>query len=191
MKEKILFSWSSGKDSALALAEMQKYPDIEVAALLTLIIEDYGQVGMHGVRVGLVQQQAQSIGIPLEKIFISPHCPNEEYEAKMKTLLLTYQNKGVSAVAFGDLFLEDLRKYRENNLARIGMKALFPLWKKNSTELARTFLDQNFKAIVTCVDSQVLDPKFIGRHYDEYFLAELPAGVDPCGEKRGISYLCL
>ncbi len=120
--------------------------------------------------------------IPLEKVFISKQSSNEEYESKMIAALEKYKEAGVTSVAFGDIFLEDLRKYRENNLANLGMKGIFPIWKKDSTELARAFIDQGFRAVITCVDSRVLHKSFVGREFDKQFLCDLPLEVDPCGE---------
>jgi len=182
MKQKVLFSWSAGKDSTLALYELAKTENYEIAALLTTITRDYDRVSMHGVRRVLLEQQGQSLGLPVEKVFISKDTCNEEYESTMRQVLKRYQAEGVGAVAFGDIFLEDLRKHRENNLAKIGMKGIFPIWKRDTVELARTFIDLGFKAVITCVDSNVLDKMFIGRDFDEQFLSELAPSADPCGE---------
>jgi uncharacterized protein (TIGR00290 family) len=180
--EKVLFTWSGGKDSALSLYMLRKFHNYEIAALLTSVTEDYDRISMHGVRRVLLEQQAQSLGLPLEMLYITRNSSNEEYEAKLKDKLLQYKSQGVSSAVFGDIFLEDLRKYRENNLAQIGMKGIFPIWKRNTTELAHTFIDLDFKAVITCVDSNVLEGKFVGRYFDKEFLSELPPQVDPCGE---------
>jgi uncharacterized protein (TIGR00290 family) len=180
--QKVLFTWSGGKDSAMSLYELQKDGRYEIAALLTSVTEDYDRISMHGVRRFLLEQQAQSLGLPLEKLYITKNSSNEEYEAKLKEKLVQYKSRGISSVVFGDIFLEDLRKYRENNLAQVGMKGLFPIWKRDTTELARTFIDLGFKAVITCVDSNVLDGKFVGRYFDNQLLSELPLKVDPCGE---------
>lgn len=182
MPEKILFSWSGGKDSALALNSLQQNRDLEIVALLTTITVDYDRISMHGVRRELLEKQAESIGIPLEKVIISKKSSKEEWEEKIQAILLKYKNEGVTAVAFGDIFLEDLKKYREANLAKIGLKGIFPLWKQKSFILAKKFIELGFKAIVTCVDSKQLDGKFCGREFNESFLSELPKDVDPCGE---------
>jgi uncharacterized protein (TIGR00290 family) len=182
MNEKIMFSWSGGKDSAMSLYELQKISSIEISALLTTVTEGYDRISMHGVRRALLEQQARSLGLSLEKIYITKNATNDEYEAKMRANLMEYQSRGVSSVAFGDIFLEDLRKYREENLSKIGMKGIFPIWKRETTELANTFIDLGFKAIITCVDSKVLDKTFAGRIYDKQFLTDLPSSVDPCGE---------
>ncbi len=182
MAQKVIFTWSGGKDSAMALYELQKSKDYEVVALLTSVTEDYDRISMHGVRRILLEQQAQSLGLPLEKLYLTRNSSNEEYEAKMKEKLLQYKDQGVSSAVFGDIFLEDLRKYREDNLAQVGMKGIFPIWKRDTAELARTFMALGFKAVITCVDSNVLDGKFAGRYFDNSFLSELPRNVDPCGE---------
>jgi len=182
MPEKVIFSWSGGKDSAIALYEIQKSNNYEILALLTTVTEDYDRVSMHGLRRILLEQQAESLGYPLEKIFISKNASNEEYESKMEEALLKYKNRGVNSVVFGDIFLEDVRKYREDNLAKIGMRGIFPIWRRDTKELAHTFINLGFKAVTVCVDSNVLDKRFVGRVIDEQFLSELPPGVDPCGE---------
>lgn len=182
MGDKVLFSWSGGKDSAMALYEIQKTLEYEVLCLLTTVTEDYDRISMHGVRSVLLQQQAQSLGLPLERILITRNASIEEYESKMEITLTKFQQEGVSSVVFGDIFLEDIRKYREEKLSRIGMTGLFPLWKRESADLAQAFIALGFKAIVTCVDPKVLDKTFIGRLIDERFLAELPPNVDPNGE---------
>jgi len=180
--EKILFTWSGGKDSALALYELQKSRQFEVAALITTLTTDYQRVSMHGVRNALLNQQVESLGLPLEMIQISKDFSNEEYEAKISAMFKLYREKGVSSVAFGDIFLEDLRTYREDSLAKAGLKGLFPLWKRDTEELALKFIELGFKAVISCVDSELLDRSFAGRVFDKKFLSELPESVDPCGE---------
>ncbi len=177
--DRILIGWSGGKDSALTLYEIKE--SYEVAALLTTVTEDYERISMHGVRATLLEKQAESLGYPLEKVLISKNASNDEYEVKMREVLERYHEK-VSYVAFGDIFLEDVRRYREENLRRIGMKGIFPLWGENTAKLAQKFIDLGFKAIITCVDSKFLDETFVGRIYDEEFLQDLPPNVDPCGE---------
>jgi len=180
--EKALFSWSGGKDSAIALYEIQKSKSYEILALLTTITEDYDRVSMHGLRRSLLERQANSLGISLEKVFITKDASNEEYESKMKEALLRYKNAGVHSVVFGDIFLQDVRKYREENLSKIGMNGVFPIWRRNTTALAHTFIDLGFKAVTICIDSNVLDKRFAARDFDKQFLSELPPTVDPCGE---------
>lgn len=180
MKEKVIVSWSGGKDSALALYELQK--SCEIVALMTTITRDYDRISMHGTRRTLLELQAKSLGFPLEKVFISKSVSNEQYESKMLNVLTRYLADGVRSVVFGDIFLENLREYRENNLSRIGMKAIFPIWRKDTGQLAQTFIDLGFKAVITCVDSDFLDKEFVARFFDEQFLSDLPPSVDPCGE---------
>jgi uncharacterized protein (TIGR00290 family) len=182
MTEKVLLCWSGGKDSALAVYEIQHTNTYEIAALLTTVTQDYDRVSMHGIRRMLLEHQAESLGYPLEKVFISKNTSQGEYESAMQEVLTEYLQNGVTSVSFGDIFLEDVRKYREDNLSKIGMKGIFPLWKKDTAELARTFIDLGFKAIITCVDSHFLGRTFVGRAFDEQFLSELPPQVDPCGE---------
>jgi len=137
---------------------------------------------MHGVRSRLVEEQAEAMNLPLEKVLITKQSTNDDYEKRINQALVEYINKGISSVAFGDIFLEDLRTYRENNLEKLKMNAVFPLWKKNTNQLACSFIDSGFKAVITCVDTQYLDAGFCGREYDKSFLSDLPASVDPCGE---------
>ena len=181
-KEKIIFSWSTGKDSTMALHEILKNDKYQVVSLLTTVTRDYDRVTMHGIRRELLEEQAESLGLPLEIFYISPSATNEEYERQMGKSLMSFQQKGVTAVAFGDIFLEDLRKYREDKLALIGMRGIFPLWKCDTTGLIRNFVDQGFKAIITCVDSRIMGKEFAGRSIDTNFLESLPKGIDPAGE---------
>jgi uncharacterized protein (TIGR00290 family) len=180
--ESILFCWSGGKDSAMALHTLLQQKQFRIVALLTTVTEGYDRIAMHGVRRELLQRQADSIGLPLHEVSIPPQCVNPIYEARMEQALRIHYDHGVRKVAFGDIFLEDLRAYREKNLARIGMTALFPIWKRDTRELIRYFHDHNFRAIAACVDSKVLDPTFAGRELDESFFRDLPATADPCGE---------
>jgi uncharacterized protein (TIGR00290 family) len=180
--EDILFCWSGGKDSAMALHALQSAHCHHVSALLTTVTEEYNRISMHGVRRVLLERQAVSIGLSLHAVLIPPQCVNATYEARMKEALNEHLLRGVQQVAFGDIFLEDLRVYREKNLAQLGMEALFPIWKRDTRELAREFLRLRFQAIAVCVDPRVLDVSFAGRVLDESFFADLPPGVDPCGE---------
>ena len=180
--EPILFCWSGGKDSAMALHALLQQKEFRVAALLTTVTETYDRIAMHGVRRELLQRQAASIGLPLHEVFIPPQCVNSIYEARMEEALRLFHNQGIRKVAFGDIFLEDLRVYREKNLARIGMTAFFPIWKRDTRELISHFHQHQFRAIAACIDSKVLDPSFAGRELDESFSRDLPANADPCGE---------
>jgi len=180
--EPILFCWSGGKDSAMALHTLLQQKTFQVVTLLTTVTEGYDRIAMHGVRRELLKRQAESIGLPLHEVFIPPQCVNPVYEARVEEALLIHFAQGVRKVAFGDIFLEDLRAYREKNLARIGMAALFPIWKHDTRELIRYFHDQRFRAVAVCIDTKVLDPSFAGRELDESFFRDLPANADPCGE---------
>ncbi len=178
----ILLAWSSGKDSAFTLHHLRNDNHYQVVALLTTLTVDYDRISMHGVRRSLLEQQAASLGLPLEIVTITKGASNEEYETQMAATLTCYQQKGVNAVAFGDIFLEDVRQYRLDNLSKLGMEGVFPLWLKDSHELVRSFIDLGFKSVITCVDTKVLDARFAGRVIDDAFLTELPEGIDPCGE---------
>ena len=180
--EKVLVSWSSGKDCALALYEIQKSQKYEISGLLTTVTEDYDRVSMHGVRRILIERQAKNLGLPLKKVFIPKNASNEEYDSRMQEKLSQLRKAGISAVVFGDIFLEGVRKYREENLSRIEMKGVFPLWGRNTAEVVQLFLDLGFKAIVTCVNLKVLNEEFAGAIIDKQFLTCLPPNVDPCGE---------
>ncbi len=182
MRTKVILTWSGGKDSALALHELLKTDKHEVSTLLTTVTEDYNRISMHGVRQSMLNLQAESLALPLKTVFISKNISNEGYGSKMRDVLEKYREDGVSYVVFGDIFLEDVRRYREDNLSKIGMKGIFPLWKKDTTKLAHTFIDLGFEAIITCIDSHVLDKAFVGRVFDREFLTDLPFSVDPCGE---------
>jgi uncharacterized protein (TIGR00290 family) len=182
MTIQILFCWSGGKDSAMALHALLQRHDVRIAALLTTVTETYDRISMHGVRRELLLQQAESIGLPLHEVRIPPQCVNPIYEARMEEALRVHYAEGVRTAAFGDIFLEDLRAYREKNLAHIGMTALFPIWKRDTRELIREFHENGFRAIAACVDPKVLDRSFAGRELDDAFFRDLPANVDPCGE---------
>jgi uncharacterized protein (TIGR00290 family) len=174
-------SWSGGKDSALTLWALRRQGR-EPEALITTVTEGYERISMHGVRRELLARQAGALGIPLVEVVIPPGCVNEVYEARMAEAFGSAPLAGVAAVAFGDLFLEEVRTYREQRLAAGGKRGLFPLWARDTRELSREFIAAGFEAIVVCLDPGAVDPSFAGRSYDEQLLAELPAGVDPCGE---------
>lgn len=182
MREKVLLTWSGGKDSVLALHEIQNSNEYKVEALLTTLTEDYDRISLHGIRRTLLEKQVNSLGYKLEKIFIPKNCSNEEYNFKMQTVLEKYSIHEINKVVFGDIFLEDVRSYREKNLKKIGMTGIFPLWKRDTSELAQIFINLGFKAIITCIDTKALDKTFISRAFDEQFLKDLPTNVDPCGE---------
>lgn len=182
---KVLIAWSSGKDSAWCLYALQQVMmgRAEVVGLLTTVNEVYARVSMHAVRVELLEAQARAVGVPLWKVFIPSPCTNEQYEAAMGQAVVGARGQGIEAIAFGDLYLEDVRSYREKMMRGTGIKPLFPLWRMPTDLLARDMIDQGVKARLTCVDPQALPAHFIGREFDRSFLDELPSGVDPCGEK--------
>ncbi|MEY8761131.1 diphthine--ammonia ligase [Chryseobacterium tongliaoense] len=182
MKPKAIFNWSSGKDSALALYTTLKESQFEVTALLTSINKEFQRISMHGVHVSLLEKQAESLGLNLIKMELPKEPTMEEYRDLMSKTMTEIQSQGVTHSIFGDIFLEDLRKYREDQLQAIGMKAVFPLWKQNTTDLIHEFLDLGFKTIVTCVNETYLDKSFAGRIIDKSFINDLPENVDPCGE---------
>lgn len=166
----------------MALHALKQSGNFEVAALLTSLNEEHDRISMHGVRRILLERQAEALGLPLHLVPLPNPATNAVYEARMAVALEGYRNTSIARVAFGDIFLEDLRAYRERNLARIGMRGIFPIWKRDTRELARTFLSLGFRAVVTCVDTKVLDASFAGRAIDSAFLDALPPTVDTCGE---------
>jgi len=179
---KAILSWSSGKDSAMALYQTLVAKQFEVVCLLTTVSEEFHRVSMHGVREELLEMQAESSGYRLQKVMIPYPCPNAVYEEKMREVLSFWQQKGVTHVIFGDLFLEDIRKYREEKLAQLDLTPNFPLWGKDTRNLAREMLKVGFRAVVVCVDPRKLDERFAGREFDDSLLRDLPKSVDPCGE---------
>ena len=183
MARRVLLSWSSGKDSAWALHRLRADPEVEIVGLLTSVNETASRVAMHAVRETLLEAQAAAVGLPLTKVYIPQPCSNAEYEAAMGAAVAEARQAGVTHMAFGDLFLEDIRAYREEKLAGSGIEPLFPLWGLPSDELAREMVDAGLRAVLTCVDPRQLDPSFAGRIYDASLLADLPEGVDPCGER--------
>ena len=182
MKKKALFNWSSGKDSALALYKILQGEEFEIHCLLTSVNQQFQRISMHGVRVELLEQQANRIGLPLEIMQIPEMPTMEAYEAVMQTTLSKIKEQGVTHSIFGDIFLEDLRKYREDRLAEIGFEGVFPLWKVPTQDLIQEFIALGFKTIVVCVNERFLDKSFVGRVIDQAFINDLPENVDVCGE---------
>lgn len=180
--EPILLSWSSGKDSAWALHVLRKQ-GVKIAGLLTTLNSEFNRVAMHGVRQELLQAQARAAGLALWEVPLPWPCSNEQYEALMSEAMGRARREGIQTVAFGDLFLEDIRAYREQKMAQVGMKCLFPLWGSNTRELAREMIAGGLRAKLVCVDTKQLDARFAGREFDAALLADLPSGVDPCGER--------
>jgi uncharacterized protein (TIGR00290 family) len=182
-KKKVLVSWSSGKDSAWMLHVLKQDPTVEVAGLLTTMNEAFDRVAMHAVRRKLVEEQSKAAGVPLRTIPLPWPCSNEDYEARMRSAVADALAEGFTHVAFGDLFLEDVRRYREDRLAGTGLTPLFPLWGIPTDELAVRMIDGGLRAVLTCVDPKQLDRSFAGRQFDHALLADLPVGVDRCGER--------
>jgi len=177
-----LLSWSGGKDSALALHRLRETDALRVEGLLTTVTDGYDRISMHGVRRALLDAQADAVGLPLRTVRIPPRCSNDEYEARTGAALAAWAAEGGGAVAFGDLFLEEIRAYRERLLGPHPLAPVFPLWGEDTAALARRFVALGFRAVLVCVDPRQLDARFAGRAYDHALLDELPAGVDPCGE---------
>ncbi|WP_294296433.1 diphthine--ammonia ligase [uncultured Chryseobacterium sp.] len=182
MKPKAIFNWSSGKDSALALYKTLQDEKFEITTLLTSINKEFQRISMHGVHVSLLEKQAESLGFPLVKLELPKEPSMEEYRDIMESTMNHFKQQGVTHSVFGDIFLEDLRKYREDQLAAVGMQGIFPLWKNDTKNLIEEFLDLGFKTIVTCVNESYLDKSFAGRIIDQRFIEDLPENVDPCGE---------
>jgi uncharacterized protein (TIGR00290 family) len=182
-RPKAWLAWSTGKDSAWALHVLRQAAEVDVVGLLTTVTSEFERVSMHAVREELLDQQAEAVGIPCRKVHIPGPCSNELYEREMMQALDAARAEGIEYVAFGDLFLADVRGYREKQLAGTGIEPLFPLWLRDTTQLAREMLDAGLRATVTCVDPRFLDRTFAGKSFDAAFLTALPGGVDPCGER--------
>jgi uncharacterized protein (TIGR00290 family) len=179
---KTLLAWSSGKDSGFALWALRRRPDIELVGLLTTLNRSVRRVSMHGVHETVLEAQARASGLPLLKVLLPDPCTDDDYRAVMSGVIAQAKERGVEAIAFGDLYLADVRAYRETQLAGSGIVPLFPLWGRPTAALAEEMIDAGVKAIVTCVDSDQLDPSFVGRTFDRGLLADLPDSVDPCAE---------
>jgi uncharacterized protein (TIGR00290 family) len=186
---KAIFCWSGGKDSSLALYKIQKERQYDVLYLLTTLNENHRRISMHGVREELLDAQAESLGIPLLKVWVKEGT-NLEYEQQMERTLLKAKSEGVTHVIFGDIFLEDLRVYREENLTKVGLEAVFPLWKQNTRELLHEFIELGFKTITCCINDQYMNDEWVGKEINEQFIMELPTAVDPCGENGEYHSFC-
>ncbi len=184
------FNWSTGKDSALALYHLLKNDRYHVDQLITCVNTHYDRVSMHGLRCSLMQQQVQAIGIPHGIIEFTDAASMEEYEARMKKLLHSLKSNGYTTAAFGDIFLEDLKAYRETQLAEVGINAIFPLWQRDTKELLHEFIALGFKSVVVCINGNALDKSYTGRVIDYDFLNDLPDHVDPCGENGEFHTFC-
>jgi uncharacterized protein (TIGR00290 family) len=179
---RVAVSWSSGKDSAWSLHLLRQDPTVEIVALVTTLNEQFDRVAMHAVRRELLELQAESLGVPLWTVPLPWPCSNEEYERRMRDLCTRAIDEGVDAMAFGDLFLADIRAYREKQLAGTGLEPLFPVWQIPTGQLAVEMVGSGLKAKITCIDPKLLPVEFAGRDFDLQFLADLPSGIDPCGE---------
>jgi uncharacterized protein (TIGR00290 family) len=187
--KKAIFCWSGGKDSAYALYKVLEQKEYSVEALFTTINENFKRVSMHGVREELVERQAKSIGLPWYKMYVREGS-NEEYERNMEAFLLEQKAKGIEHVIFGDIFLEDLRAYRDNNLAKAGFKGVYPLWKIETKKLASDFINAGFKTILCCTNDAYLGEKEVGELFTREFVKNLPTNVDPCGENGEFHSFC-
>lgn len=183
LKRRTILSWSSGKDSAWSLHVLRSDPRYEVVALLTTITREFDRVAMHGVRRELLEAQAAAARLPLWKLEIPTPCSNERYDEVMRAAVQRAVTEDIECIAFGDLFLEDIRRYREERLAGSGLEPLFPLWQRPTGELAREMIDGGLRARISCIDPRALQRDFAGREFDLTLLRDLPAGVDPCGER--------
>jgi len=183
MKRRILLSWSGGKDSAWALHLLRRAAEVDIVGLLTTFNQHFDRVAMHAVRRELIELQAAAVGVPLWPMPLPWPCSNADYECAMRAAIEKAKAAGVEAVAFGDLFLEDIRRYREQQLAGTGLEPLFPVWGLPTAALAREMVASGLRARLTCVDPKQLDRRFAGRDFSPELLAELPANVDPCGER--------
>ena len=182
MTQPVILSWSGGKDSMMALEALRRDERYSVEGLLTTLTEGYDRISMHGVRRTLLQQQARALGLPLHEVFIPQQCTNADYRERMRAVLQQFKDRNITTIAHGDLFLEDIRAYREENLAKLGLTGLFPLWLVPTGELARTVIDSGYRAVTVCIDGEALDKQYVGREYNDEFIASLPAGTDICGE---------
>ena len=180
--KKTYFNWSSGKDATFALYKMLQNPEFSIDLLVTTINQDFGRVSMHGLRNELLEKQAQSIELPLQTIPFSANVTMDDYSETMKSAMDSLVKQGFTHGVFGDIFLEDLKAYRDSKLAEVGVTGVYPLWKQDTKQLIQEFLDLGFKAITVCVNAKLLGKEFVGRVIDEQFIKDLPENVDVCGE---------
>jgi len=191
MKHQAALFWSGGKDSAYALYHVLKhYPELEIVLLITTVNAEYKRISMHGVREALLETQAKETGIPLYKMIVANSPSNNVYEDELSRTLNELKERGISHIVFGDIFLEDLREYRLKFLSEHGLEGVFPLWKKDTSQLIQSFLELGFRTITCCISSAFLDEKFVGKEIDAEFLKNLPTNVDPCGENGEFHTFC-
>lgn len=183
MSSKTLLSWSSGKDSAWALQVLRQQPEVEVVGLMTTVNQLYQRIAIHAVRLELLQRQAEAVGLPLHIIDLPYPCSNAQYEAAMETFIAEARRQQIECMAFGDLFLQDVKEYRAARLSGTGITPLWPIWREPTDQLASRMIAGGLRAVVTCVDPRQLSASFAGREFNEQFLHDLPANVDPCGER--------
>jgi uncharacterized protein (TIGR00290 family) len=188
-KTKVVFCWSGGKDSAMCLYDLLSSREYEVSYLLTTVNQTFERISIHGVRESLLQLQADALAIPLVKVYVQEGT-NEEYEQQMAKAFSKAKTEGITQVVYGDIFLEDLRKYREDQLSKLGMKAVFPLWQQKTDTLVKRFLALGFRSVVCCVSDSYLGETHVGAELDEHFFNALPAEVDPCGENGEYHSFC-
>ena len=189
MKQAVLF-WSGGKDSAMALYQAQQNPEIEIKAIITTLNQEYCRISMHGIQEAVLDRQVEQLGIPLIKMWIPNEPENNTYEEVLLNTCRQLKSDGIEIVIFGDIFLEDLRQYRENLLKPLGLAAYFPLWKRSTDQLMKEFLSLGFQTVTCCISTAMLDKSWLGKQIDEQFLSDLPQGVDPCGENGEFHTFC-
>lgn len=182
-KERVVLSWSGGKDSAMVAYHLLASQKYAIVALLTSVTEDFDRISMHGVRRRLLEAQANALAIPLHVVMIPQDCSNDIYESRMSEAFKHFKHCGITKIAFGDLFLEDIKQYRDERLAREGMTGIYPIWLRDTDEVVRTFIGLGFKAKLCCVDTHAIDASFAGREIDDRLLGDLPPSADPCGER--------
>ena len=180
--KKSIFNWSGGKDSAMALYKVLQDKEYNIESMVTTINSDKGRVSMHGLRESVLDLQVSSIGLPVQKVMLSEMPEMDEYNSKMKSMLKKYASQRIEYSIFGDIFLEDLKSYRDQKLAEVGMKGVYPLWKMKTMDLMKQFIEQGFRSVIICTDAKYLDESFLGREIDREFINDLPYDIDPCGE---------
>jgi uncharacterized protein (TIGR00290 family) len=191
MKKKAALFWSGGKDSAFALHNIQiNYPEMEVMCLITTLNQDYKRISMHGIREELLDKQAEAVGISLQKMWVTNDPTNITYERELNRILSQLKDSGIENIVFGDIFLEDLKQYRDNILQKHGLTGIYPLWKKESVQLIYDFISSGFRALTCCISNNYLDKTWLGKEINEAFILDLPSTVNPCGENGEFHTFC-